>query len=106
MLNPNAYTYRFFCFRCSPGPKADSFQFASMVSFHLKCECEGLFCDEFKDWDGKNLWWQSDWRDWTAKNESDVRSSLEFFARRWLRENEIPESELNNYMRIEVQLAY
>lgn len=105
-MNPNTYAYKFFCFRCFPGPKINSFQFANLVAFHLRCECKGLFCDMFDDWNEKELFWQSDWGDWSQKNESEVRSTLEFFAKRWLRENNIPEAELPNYLRIEIQLAY
>lgn len=93
---------RHFAVRATPGSKASSFQFASMVMFHLKCESHGMDCDMFKDWDGKSLFWFTDWMDWSEHRESEVLESLRFFARRFLREQKIPEQELDSYVKFEV----
>ena len=92
----------FFNIKVSPGPKCSSVQFAQLVEFHLKCVCQGQDCDFLRDWDGESLFWQSDWYDWSEGQEQETTGSLEFFAKRFLRENKIPESRLDDYVKFEI----
>ena len=92
---------RFFQIKCEPGASCAPSQFASMVKFHLRCVCSGLACDYFKDWDEKSLYWNTEWLDWSEEREEELLHSLRFFAKRWLREQKIPESKLDDYVRFD-----
>ena len=99
---PNPYQNQFFYYKVTPGPKCSSVQFAQLVKFHLECYCSGTDCDMFSDWDGKSLFWHSDLRDYRPDTDKEVWNSLHFYARRFLTQNGITESNLNEYVRFEL----
>ena len=99
---PNPYQNQFFSYKVTPGPKCSSVQFAQLIEFHLRCYCYGIDCDMFSDWDGKSLFWYADWRDYRPNAEIDVWNGLHFYAKRFLKSNNIPESKLDEYIRFEL----
>ena len=87
-----------FSYKVTPGPKCTAVQFAQLIKLHIEHYCGGLSCDNFCDWDGKTLFWRTDPFCDNPETEKEVWNGLHFYARRFLKENDITEPNLSKYV--------